>query len=129
METKSNHNVKKRVAIVAPPDKRKELIEWSYYNKDILSAHELIATSVTAGLLEGTVDGEVYKLSCETIGGYQEMAAMIDDNKVDVIFFFENPMRSFRPDDTIQKLLDIALQKNVLIAGSQSNVDFMKVTA
>lgn len=129
METKNNHNVKKRVAIVAPPDKRKELIEWSYFNKDVLSAHELIATSITAGLLSGTVDGEVYKLPCETIGGYQEMVAMIEANEVDVIVFFENPMRTFRPDDTVQKLLNMALQKNVLIAGSQSNVDFMKATA
>lgn len=125
MKNKTDHNVRKRIAIVAPGARRKELIEWSYYNKHLLANHELIATAVTAGLLEGTVNRPVYKLSPEHIGGYHQLAALMQDKKVDVIFFFENPMRSFRPDDTIRSLLDIALEMNIVIAGNRSKVDFM----
>jgi methylglyoxal synthase len=119
----------KRIAVVASPGKRKELIEWSYYNKNILAGHELIATKHTANILEGTLNKPVYQLPGEDIGGLHELVAMIHAKEVDVIFFFENPMRTLRPDDTTRKLLDAALEMNIVIAGDRSNVDFMQARA
>ena len=126
MKTENRGNAIKRIAIIASADKRKELIEWSYCNKDILSNHELIATNSTARVLEGTVHKPVYKLSGEKGGAYHQLAAMMQDQQVDLIFFFENPMRSFRPDNIIRKLLDIALEMNIVIAGERSALDFMR---
>jgi methylglyoxal synthase len=114
---------------VAPVDKRKELIEWSYDNKEMLSGHELIATAFAAELLEGTVNKNVFKLPAENIGGYNQLAAMMQNNQVDVIFFFENPLRNSRYDNNLNKLLDIALEMNIVIAGTQSKIDFMHTKA
>jgi len=44
-------NVVKRIAFVASDNNRKSLIEWSYYNQEILKNHELIATGVMADKL------------------------------------------------------------------------------
>ena len=129
MKNETNLTAIKQIAIVAPVSKRKELIEWSYFNKDMLAKHELISTSTTAKVLEGTVNKPVYKLSSENAGGYHQMAAMMLDNKVDVIFFFENPMKSRPQNDTIRRLLDIALEMNIVIAGERSSIDFMQVSA
>jgi len=129
MKTDNSLTSAKRIAIVARADKRRKLIEWSYENKAMLAGHELIATAVTAGLLEGTIDKSVSTLLPEDMGGYHEMAAMIKDDKVDVIFFFENPMRTFRPDDIIRQLLDVALEMNIVIAGDRSKIDFFEATA
>jgi methylglyoxal synthase len=38
----------KRIAIVAYADTRKDLIEWSYENKNILKNHIIISTARTA---------------------------------------------------------------------------------
>jgi methylglyoxal synthase len=119
----------KRIAVVASDDKRKELIEWSYFNRDILSNHELIATYSTANLLEGTVNRPVYKIPVNHAEGYQQLYTMIQDKKVDVIFFFENPMKTERLDDSMLKLLDIALEMNIVIASNGSRLDFMSATA
>jgi methylglyoxal synthase len=34
----------KRIALVAHDNKKKDLIEWAFYNRTLLSQHELIAT-------------------------------------------------------------------------------------
>ena len=46
----------KRVAIVAYADTRKDLIEWSYANKNVLKNHIIISTARTASILEGTLN-------------------------------------------------------------------------
>ncbi len=38
---------RKRVALVAHDNKKKDLIDWAIYNKTVLSRHELIATGTT----------------------------------------------------------------------------------
>ena len=124
--TSENNTVVKRIAIIASVDKRKELIEWSYSNKDVLANHELIATQNTAKVLEGTVHKPVYELSGERGGAYHQLVAMMQDKQVDLIFFFENPMRSFRPNDITRKLLDTALENDIVIARENSALDFMR---
>ena len=129
MKHTNNLSPVKRIAVVASTDKRKELIEWSYQHKDMLGQHQLVATSKTAYILEGTVNRPVQKLVGENTGGYQLMAEMIRNREVDIIVFFENPMRSPRLGDLNQKLLDLALEMNIVIAGEQSPLDFVKATA
>lgn len=119
----------KRIAVVAPVDKRKEVIEWSYFNKCTLASHTLIATHTTAGLLEGTVNKPVFKLDIDHAGGYDQLCSLMLEKKVDIIFFFDNPMKSFRPDDAMRKLLDTALEMNLVIASYRSKMDFMPVCA
>jgi methylglyoxal synthase len=129
MKNQNNLTATKRIAIIAPADKRKELIEWSYANRDMLASHELLAVAGTANILEGTVNKPVQALARESAGGYEQMAGIMRNKKVDIIFFFENPMRTFRQDDTLRQLLDIALEMNIVIAGMRSGVDFMKASA
>ena len=52
----------KRIAIVATDNKRADLIEWSYFNKDILTQHQLTAVGETGIVLEGTLNITIHKL-------------------------------------------------------------------
>ena len=129
MKTQNNLTAIKRIAIVAPADKRKELIEWSYANREMLASHELLAISGTANILAGTVNKPVYELARESAGSYEELAGLMRNKKVDIVFFFENPMGTFRQDDAMRQLLDTSLEMNIVIAGMRSGVDFMKASA
>jgi methylglyoxal synthase len=119
----------KRIAVVAPIDKRKEVIEWSYFNKARLESHTLIATSSTASILEGTINKPVHALAVDQAGGYDQLSALIAEKKIDIIFFFDNPMKSNGPVDDMRKLLDMALEMNVVIASHRSTMDFMPACA
>ena len=69
MNSNNKLSTVKRVAFVASIDKTKDLIEWSYYNKTILAAHEIIATGQIAYLLEGTIHQPVTRLANDGEGG------------------------------------------------------------
>ena len=62
-------NVVKRIAFAANDNNRKSLIEWSYYNQEILKNHELIATGAIADILEGTIGVPVTKLADGSAAG------------------------------------------------------------
>ena len=64
---------RKRIALVAHDNKKKDLIEWAIYNKTVLSRHELIATGTTGRLLEESLDRPIKKLFSGPLGGDQQV--------------------------------------------------------
>ena len=83
---------KKRIAVVAHQNKKVDLINWSYYNKNVLMQHEIIAIGKAGNILEGTINIPVQKLMTGPFGGDQQLSAMIEEGKIDIIIFFSNPI-------------------------------------
>jgi methylglyoxal synthase len=52
---------RKRIALIAHDNKKAELIDWVYYNRGVLSRHELFATGTTGKLIEEAIDRPVKK--------------------------------------------------------------------
>jgi hypothetical protein len=70
-------NARKRIAIVAHDNKKKDLIDWAWYNRDVLSMHELIGTGTTGKLLEEKLKQPVQKLMSGPLGGDQQIGSLI----------------------------------------------------
>ena len=43
---------RKRIALVAHDNKKRDLLEWAAFNRELLADHELCATGTTARLLQ-----------------------------------------------------------------------------
>lgn len=43
--------LRKRIALVAHDNKKRDLVEWARYNLGLLAQHELFATGTTGSLL------------------------------------------------------------------------------
>jgi hypothetical protein len=82
----------KRIALVAHDKKKEDLINWAVYNKKELSKHELVATGTTGKLLEEKLNVPVWKLFSGPLGGDQQLGALIAEGKINMIFFFWDPM-------------------------------------
>lgn len=67
----------KRIALVAHDNKKNDLVDWAYFNKDFLSNHELIATGSTGELIEKKLNVPVVKLLSGPSGGDQQIGSMI----------------------------------------------------
>src|SRR6478736_2788560 len=80
--TKNQHPVK-RIAIVAYDDNQKNLIEWSFFNRQILQQHELTALGTNSRLLQGTLGIHITALPAPAAAGYQELAQLIRNEKKD----------------------------------------------
>jgi len=113
------------IAIVATDNRRAELIEWSYFNKDTLAQHELTATGETAIVLEGTLNTAINKLFTADTGGYQQMAGLIENGKIDVLFFFAEPASSVEKDLDLKNLLVAAAKHNVIVASNKVTTDMV----
>ena len=116
---------RKRIAIVAHDHKKEDLIDWAWYNRDVLSMHELIGTGTTGRMLEEKLKQPVQKLMSGPLGGDQQIGSMIAEGKVDVLIFFWDPMEAQPHDPDIKALLRVAVTWNILIACDRATADFI----
>ncbi|CAN5266692.1 methylglyoxal synthase [soil metagenome] len=120
-----NMNIQKNIAFVATENKKTDLIEWSYFNKELLLPHKVIATGNAGNILEGTLNKTVSKLSAAAFGGYQELSAKIEAGKVDVIIFFGDAEELQLNNNDFDSLMDTALSHNIIIAKNKATADFV----
>lgn len=115
----------KRIAIVASPDTRKDLIEWSYMNKNILKNHIIISTARTASILEGTLNTPVLNLRHGKSGGYEQIKSLIEENKLDMIIFFGYHLVDEHKDSWFDELVKLAIRQDIVVAYNQSTIDML----
>jgi methylglyoxal synthase len=116
---------RKKIALIAHDNKKKDLIEWAIYNKANLIKHSLVATGTTGKLIEQALDTPVTKLLSGPLGGDQQIGSMIATGDIDVIFFFFDPMEAQPHDSDVKALLRLAVAWNLPMACDRTTADFL----
>ncbi len=117
------HN--KKIALVAHDNKKRDLIEWAEFNRDLLGHHKIYATGTTGLILERELGLDVQKLQSGPLGGDQQIGAKIADNEIDFLIFFWDPLEPQPHDPDVKALLRMAVVWNIPIACNRASADFM----
>ncbi len=120
-----NINNTKRIAFVVHEDKKSELIEWSYFNKDLLMQHEITAPGNAANILEGTLNKTINRLPGGTEDGFAPLGSLIAEGKIDIVIFFWNTNETQMQKNGIKTLLRTALANNVIVACNKITAAFI----
>ena len=115
----------KRIALVAHDNKKRDLLEWAKFNRDLLAHHQIYATGTTGKILEKELNLKVTKLKSGPLGGDQQIGAKIVENKIDFLIFFWDPLEPQPHDPDVNALLRMAVVWNIPIANNRASADFM----
>jgi len=126
----------KRIALVAHDHLKKDMAEWAEFNAATLAEYHLTCTGTTGKVVEEALlrgmrsHGKVLplhltKLSSGPLGGDQQLGALIVEGKVDLLFFFWDPMQPQPHDVDVKALLRLAVLYNIPTASNRSTADFL----
>jgi len=129
--------MKKKLALVAHDNRKKDMLEWVEWNAEKLIRHDLVCTGTTGHLIENSLkelieqdkikksEPMLTKLKSGPLGGDQQLGAMIAENKIDALIFFWDPMQAQPHDVDVKALLRLATLYNIPTAINRSTADFV----
>ena len=115
----------KKIALVAHDNKKKALLEWAKFNRDLLAHHELFATGTTGEMLEKELKVKITKLKSGPLGGDMQIGGKMADNEIDFMIFFWDPLEAQPHDPDVKALLRLAVVWNIPTACNRATADFM----
>lgn len=115
----------KKIALVAHDNKKRDLLEWAQFNRDLLAHHKVFATGTTGVMLERELKFPIEKLQSGPLGGDQQIGAKIVNNEIDFLIFFWDPLEQQAHDPDVKALLRMAVVWNIPIACDRATADFV----
>ncbi len=97
------------IALMAHTNRRELLVQFCIAYRGILSQHQLCATALVGRAVSEETGLDIYSFISTEQAGYEQIAARIACNEIDLVIFFRSPseLESDGSIDAIGKLCDM----------------------
>jgi methylglyoxal synthase len=98
------------IALIAHDNKKNDLVQFVVAYQSIFSEHTLFATGTTGLRISEATGLAINRFQSGPLGGDQQIGAMIAKNRMDIVFFFRDPLTAqpHEPDVTaLVRLCDV----------------------
>lgn len=116
---------RKRIAMVAHDSQKPAMVAWAKRHRDVLAGHELWGTGTTGGRVAEGAGLDVTLLKSGPLGGDLQLGAMITEGRLDILFFFTDPLAALPHDVDVKALLRISTLNQTVIACNAATADFI----
>ncbi|MEM6524288.1 MAG: methylglyoxal synthase [Bacteroidota bacterium] len=112
------------IAVIAHDGKKPEMVQFLLENKSILDKAKLYATGTTGGHVE-KAGLTVIKLLSGPLGGDAQIAGLAAERKIDIVFFFRDPMDKHPHEPDVQMLMRICDVHNIPLATNPATAELV----
>lgn len=113
------------VAFIAHDTKKKLMQNLCIAYRSILLKHRLYATGTTGRLIEESTGLNVRKFLAGPIGGEEQLGAMIEQNQMDLVIFFRDPLSGRTNEPDINKVIRLCDMHNVPLATNIGSAELL----
>lgn len=113
------------VGFIAHDAKKKLMQNFCIAYRSVLVKHELYATGTTGQLIEDASGLNVHKLLPGTIGGEEQLGVMVEQNQIDLLFFFRDPKEERKSMADINKAIRLCDIHNVPLATNIASAEML----
>lgn len=114
-----------KVAFIAHDTRKKLMQNLCIAYRSILAKHELYATGTTGRLIEEVTSLNVHKLLAGHIGGEEQLGAMVEQNQIDLVIFFRDPLGVRKNEADINKAIRLCDIHNVPLATNIASAEML----
>lgn len=97
-----------RIALIAHDKKKDELKDFVFKHVDFFRMHDLYATGTTGSILIAHTGLKISLKKSGPLGGDQEIGSMIANGKIDMVFFFRDPLSAQPHEPDVSALLRLS---------------------
>ncbi len=115
------------IALIAHDKKKNEMVQFCTAHQDTLKAHTLIATGTTGQRITEATGLKVRRFKSGPLGGDQEIGARIAQGKVDMVFFFRDPLTAQPHEPDVSALFRLSDVYMIPLATNPRTAEYLIV--
>ena len=105
-----------KIALIAHDKKKDEIIGIAKEYKDVLAAHQLVATGTTGTLIMGETGLSICRMKSGPLGGDQQIGAMLANGEIDLVIFLRDPLTAQPHEPDVSALLRLCDVQSIPLA-------------
>ncbi|EIJ78660.1 methylglyoxal synthase [Bacillus methanolicus PB1] len=113
------------IALIAHDKKKDDLVSFVTAYQDIFSKHNLFATGTTGLRIYEATGLSIERFQSGPLGGDQEIGAMIAKNKMDMVFFFRDPLTAQPHEPDVSALVRLCDVYSIPLATNMGTAEIL----